>query len=212
MASYEMQESNLPNEEGKRILFPRMKLWGQTDLDKIAQNISRASSFTPGDVKGLVQAFIEEMATEMSSGNSVKIDGIGIFTPALGLRDGFEREEAEEGGKRRNATSVCLKDIHFRVDKELLTQTARRCHLERSSWKFRKSSTRYTPEERLKLAQQFLKTHPFLTVADYMQLTGLLRVAASKELKRWKDDPESGIDARGHGSHKVYVRENNENT
>ena len=206
MASYEMQESNLPNEEGKCILFPRMKLWGQTDLDEIARKISRATTFTPGDVKGLVQAFIEEMAGEMSDGKSVKIDGIGIFTTALGLRDGFERESGEKDGTRRNATSVCLKDIHFRVDKELLTQTARRCHLERSTWKFRKSSTRYTPEERLKLAQQFLETHPFLTVADYMQLTGLLRATASKELKRWREDPESGIGARGRGSHKVYVR------
>lgn len=206
MASYEMQESNLPNEEGKRVLFPRMKLWGQTDLDEISRKISRATTFTPGDVKGLVQAFVEEMAAEMADGKSVKIDGIGIFIPALGLRDGFDRESGEEGDTRRNATSIYLKDIHFRVDKELLTQTARRCHLERSTWKFRKSSTRYTPEERLALAQQFLDTHPFLTVADYMQLTGLLRVTAAKELNRWKEDPSSGIGSRGRGSHKVYVR------
>ena len=32
MAEYEMQESNLPNEEGKRILFPRMKPVSYTHL------------------------------------------------------------------------------------------------------------------------------------------------------------------------------------
>ena len=30
MAEYEMQESNLPNEEGKRILFPRMVINNET--------------------------------------------------------------------------------------------------------------------------------------------------------------------------------------
>lgn len=42
-----MQESNLPNEEGKRILFPRMKLWNQVNLEYIASNINYASTFTP---------------------------------------------------------------------------------------------------------------------------------------------------------------------
>ena len=56
MAEYEMQESNLPNEEGKRILFPRMKLWNQVNLEYIASNINYASTFTPGDIIGLVHA------------------------------------------------------------------------------------------------------------------------------------------------------------
>ena len=31
MAEYNMQELNLPNEEGKRIFYPRIKLYGQVD-------------------------------------------------------------------------------------------------------------------------------------------------------------------------------------
>jgi hypothetical protein len=33
MAEYQMQELTLPNEEDKKILFPRMKLSGQVDLN-----------------------------------------------------------------------------------------------------------------------------------------------------------------------------------
>ncbi|HBB06883.1 MAG TPA: DNA-binding protein, partial [Bacteroides sp.] len=40
MAMYEMQESNLPNEEGKRILYPRIRLTGQDTLDDVAKYIS----------------------------------------------------------------------------------------------------------------------------------------------------------------------------
>ena len=31
MAEYNMQELNLPGEDGKRILYPRMKLYGQVN-------------------------------------------------------------------------------------------------------------------------------------------------------------------------------------
>lgn len=206
MATYEMQESNLPGKDGERVLFPRMRLWGQMDLDEITKNICRASTFTPGDVKGLVQALSEEIARGMAEGRSVKIDGIGVFTPALGLREGFERETGKEGERRRNATSICVSRIHFRADKELLQETARHCRLERSAWKFRKSSTRYTPEERLRLAKEHLETRPYITVADYAALTGLLRNAAAKELRRWAEDKSSGIGSSGRGTHKVYVR------
>ena len=78
--------------------------------------------------------------------------------------------------------------------------------LERSDWKFRKSSTRYTPEERLGLAREFLETHSYLTVSDYAALTGLLRNAAAKELRRWAEDETSGIGRSGRGTHRVYVR------
>ena len=209
MASYEMQESNLPDKEGKRILFPRMRLQGQADLDDMIQNICHASSFTPGDVKGMVRALAEEIAREMANGKSVKVDGIGIFSAALGLKKGIERETGEDGATRRNAMSIHVKDIHFKADKSLLWQTDSRCSLERSAQKFRKSSVKYTPEERLQIALKHLETHAFLTVADYCRLTGLLRNTAAQELKRWAADPASGIGSQGGKSQKVYVRKNN---
>lgn len=44
MAEYQMQESNLPNEEGKTTFYPRMKLWNQVDLEYLANNINYALS------------------------------------------------------------------------------------------------------------------------------------------------------------------------
>lgn len=43
MAEYNMQELNLPGEDGKRILYPRMKLYGQVDLETITEKIAYAS-------------------------------------------------------------------------------------------------------------------------------------------------------------------------
>ena len=205
MAEYEMQTLNLPNEEGEEILFPRMKLWGQIDLDYLASRINHGSTFTHGDIIGITKALTEAIAHEMGQGFSVKIDGLGVFSPALGLREGFERESGEEGGHKRNAASICVKNINFRADKEFIYETGNHCTLNRSEWKFQRSSKHYTAEQRLKMAQDYLKTHPLLKVTDYCELTGLLRNAAARELKQWTEMPETGIDYTGRGSHKVYI-------
>lgn len=210
MAEYNMQELNLPNEEGKRILYPRMKLHGQVSLETITEKVAYASSFTRGDIIGLMKAITDEIAYQMGQGYSVKIDNLGIFTPALGLRKDRERESGEEGDTKRNATSICLKDIHFKADKAFLHHTARNCRLKRSPEKFQRSSQLFSPQERLERAKQYLKTNNFMTQADYCELTGLLRSAASRELRQWVANPESGIDYQGRGTHKIYVlRKNN---
>ena len=206
MAEYQMQEVTLPNEEGKKVLFPRMKIRGQVDLDYLAKHINYASTFTPGDIVGLVKSLTQAIAQEMSEGHSVKIDGLGVFTPSLGLREGFERESAEPKGKKRNAMSIYLKDINFRADKDLILEAGRHCELSRSKWKCCRSSQRYSPEQRLKMAQEYLEQHPLMKVINYCELTGLLRNAAARELKQWSETPDSGIKSVGRGSHKVYIR------
>lgn len=153
MAEYQMQESNLPNEEGKKLLYPRMKLWSQVDLEYLANNINYASAFTPGDIMGLVRSLTQEIASQMAQGNSVKVDGLGIFTPSLGLRQGVEPETGEEGSRKRNSASICIDNIDFRADKQFIEETGRRCTLNRSKQKPARSSKRFTPEQRLKLAQ-----------------------------------------------------------
>lgn len=206
MAEYDMQELTLPNEDGKRILYPRMQLYGQKDLEYIADKVSYATSFTRGDIKGLVQAITEEIAHSMSEGYSVKIEGLGVFTPSLGLRKDKERESGEEGAPRRNAASICLRDINFRVDKELLYETAGHCTLQRAQYKkCRRSSQMFAPEERLERAKEFMKKNTFMSVAEYCRLTGLLKTTAANELKAWAAHPDSGINYRGRGTHKLYV-------
>lgn len=208
MAEYNMQELTLPNEEGKRILYPRMKLYGQVNLENIAEKIAYASSFTQGDIIGLIQSVTDEIAYQMGQGYSVKIPKLGVFTPALGLRKDVERESGEEGDTRRNAASICLKDVHFKADKELVRKTAQRCHLKRSTEKFQRSAQVFSPQERLERAKAYLQKYHFMSLADYCQLTGLLKTSASRELKEWVAQPDSGIGCKGRGTHKIYVLRN----
>lgn len=84
--------------------------------------------------------------------------------------------------------------------------TDKNCNLERSQHKFARSSQKYTAEERLELVQKYLNTNHFITVNEYAALTGLCRTPAAKEIKALSQQPDSGIDSMGRGTHRVYIR------
>ncbi|MDE6987934.1 MAG: DNA-binding protein, partial [Bacteroides acidifaciens] len=142
----------------------------------------------------------------MAEGRSVKIDGIGTFTPSLTLGSGKGREAAEDGGEHRSAQSIFIGGVNFRVDREMVRNISERCRLERAPWKKQKSSNKFTPEQRLALALKYLDKHPFLTVREYQKLTGLLQTAATNELRQWGHQPDSGIEIAGRGAHRVYIK------
>ena len=87
MAKYRMQEMPDMRQTGERKLYPRMEMEGQISTDDLAESISEGSSFTTGDVKGMIAALARQLAFGMRNGMSVKIDGIGIFSASLALDD-----------------------------------------------------------------------------------------------------------------------------
>lgn len=201
-----MQEMGLPHKDGKPVLYPRLVLDGQISSERIAQELADATTFNAGEVNGLLMALAHKMTWHMGHGYSVKLEGIGTFTASLGIRKEKEREEAGEDTTRRNARSIEVAGVNFLPEKEFVDNTDGYCDLERASKSFRRSSDRYTSEERLELARKYVGEHPYLTVRNYISMTGLRRTAATEELRAWASQPDSGIDTSGTGSHRVYVR------
>ncbi|WP_294629263.1 HU family DNA-binding protein [uncultured Bacteroides sp.] len=206
MAHYIMEEMPDLQKTGKRITYPKFARISNADLKELTQRVSHTSGFSPGDIEGVLLQTAIEMAQLMAEGRSVKIDGIGTFTPALTLGKGKEREEAEEGGKHRNAQSIFIGGVNFRVDRAMLRNISERCRLERAPWKRQRSSTKYTPEQRLALALKHLDEYPFLTVREYRKLTGLLQTTATNELKTWAQQSDSGLTSTGRGTHTIYIK------
>ena len=206
MALYVMEEMPDIHKTGERILYPRFAMIEQIDFRGLVQRITDTSGFKPGEIEGILKQAALEMAKLMANGCSVKLDGIGTFTPALALREGKEREEAGGTGKHRNAQSIVVGGVNFRVDRSLIRNINGRCLLERANWKSRRSSQKYTSEQRMAKALQYLDEHPYLTVFEYQKLTGLLRTTATNELKQWAALPDSGIDISGRGAHRIYIK------
>ena len=89
--------------------------------------------------------------------------------------------------------------------RELIRKTEGHCTLERESGTSKLKTSHHSSEKRLKMAQDFLTTHPYMTVADYMALTGLSHTTAARELQKWGTTPETGILPKGQRTHRVYV-------
>lgn len=206
MAKYFMQEMPDMRKEGETLLYPRMEITGTCETEELVETCIKGSTFNRGEVRGALDLIAGTMARFMAEGRSVRIEGIGLFTPTLTLKKGKEREDAEGNSPRRNAASIEIGRINFRADKSLISETNSHCNLERGSSvkKCRKPKT--TAEERLVMAKKYLEENPFLTVTEYSKLVELNRTTAAKELKAWATDTESGITMKGSGTHKVYVR------
>ena len=202
-----MEEMNDLNGTGERRLYPRLEINRQVELKELAQRISEGTTFTPGDILGVVGALSVRIAQLLAEGCSVKLNGLGNFTASLKLRKGLIPEQAEGGGNRHNARSIEIGSVHFKPEKDFIGEINGNFRPERSERKSRRSSAAYSPQQRLNLALGFLATVSYLTVGDYCRLTGLLHTAASKELRLWATTEGSGIKASGSGSHRVYVRE-----
>lgn len=205
-AKYVMQEMDDFHHAGETLLYPRMIINGSCGTDELARFVADNTTFNPVEVKGVLELLARGVARMMADGYSVKLDGIGLFTPSLSLKKGKEREEADGSGTRRNASSIEVGGVNFRPSGQLLLEVNRCCRLERAPGRFTRHVSKYTPEERLALAQRFLEQHPILTVGDYACLTGLSRTVAGEELRRWYKTPGTGIGISGRGSHRVYVR------
>lgn len=206
-AQYIMKKMPDIHGTGEEITYPQMVMTGQTGTRELAEYISAKCAFSKGVTEGVILGLGEALAHEMAMGRSVKIEGIGVFSPALALREGKEREKTDEDATHRNAQSIAVGNINFRADKRLIGITRQKCRLERAHWHPRRSSQKYTPEQRLDIARKYLESNSHLTVRIYCQLTGLLQSAATTELRKWAHTPESGIDISGYGSHRIYIKE-----
>lgn len=206
MAKYFMQEMPDMRKEGETLLYPRMEITGTCETDELVEASIKGSTFNRGEVRGALDLIAGTMARFMAEGRSVRIEGIGLFTPTLTLKKGKEREDAQGNSPRRNAASIEIGGINFRADRTLISETNSHCDLERGSSVKKCRRPKTTAEERLAIAKKYLEENPFLTVTEYSKLVELNRTTAAKELKAWATDKESGITMKGLGTHKVYVR------
>lgn len=197
--------SNLRGGEGTQKIY-QIKHKGNMSFDDIVHHIaSHNSGLQEGDIINAVQSVVRCMTEYMLNGYSVDIDGLGRFKLVCGLKDGATDDEKEAAAVKHNAQSLEVKRIKLTTNRRLLAEINQRCHFERAGESLLRTS-KYTCEERLQLAHQYLETHPYMRVADYVAMTGLSKSAASIELKAFRQDPNSGITSTGHRASLLYVK------
>ena len=195
MAEYIKQEMCDLNGTGEKPVYYRMKIQRNMDMEDFVERITYpGSGLSRGSVIQVMTTVAEHLAYCMAEGQSVTLDGIGTFTPRLGVVKDKEIDSLDGDEPKRNARSIEVNGINYRADKELVRETNLRCDL----------------EERRTRALDYLHEHPFLRIQDYMAITGLKRSSANRELLRLSSDPASGLTISGYGSHRGYVRRKTE--
>jgi predicted histone-like DNA-binding protein len=171
--------------------------------DEFVDLCSREGAMPKDAIEGVLTLIHDKLALSMAEGFSVKINGLGTFTAKLGMRDGILPDAFEPGEPRHNAKNIKVTGVSYRADKELISNTSRKCVLiKEGESRIKKPTT--TLEERIAKARKFLEEKPLMRVMDYVWLTGLSRTTASIELRKIANDPTSGITSTGRNSQKYY--------
>lgn len=87
--------------------------YGNVNLDALAVQMADSSTFTYGDVKGLMENLTLLIAEALKEGNTVTIDGLGTFSVTA-----QPNREVEDPARIR-AESIKLKGIGFKPSPKL---------------------------------------------------------------------------------------------
>ena len=205
MALYIKKEMADLRGTGSTGAYYRLKTWRKLEFDEFVERCHKLHRvYDKSVIEGVVMAVCEHLAYELGNGYCVKIDGLGTFNAKLGVRKDKEMDDFQEGSTKRNAKSIEVTGVSFRADKELVMGIDRNCDLERGG-EDRLRKSKFTEEERIERARQYLRKNGFMRVFNYASLTGLSYTTASRELRNIADNPESGIISQGSKSAKIYI-------
>lgn len=200
---YDFRKRPSAKEEGKRQpLYPQVVSKGTIKTEELVREISTDSSFSPGDVVGVLTALERRLVTHLQNGYHVQLGEIGYFSCGLKARPVMDKREIR-------AASIYVDHVNFRASSSF----KRRCKgmVKRvSSGEGFQESAHLPLEERKACVLTYLQTHPFITRTVYSTLTGLLQKRALADLKLFIQ--EGLIVSQGRGSHKVYVLPENRAT
>lgn len=209
MAKYFKREIADLNGTGERQYRYEMRSEGAVDTRYIAKQLHRQyRALGEGEIIGIIEGLKNVIAKTLSDGYTVTIDGMGSFSLRLGLEE-YSKNTPEVYRKGEpNASRIKVTDVKFKAQRNYVRDVNSLClgRLRRDVHglsELRRPQT--TREERVQLALQYIREHGFMRQMDYVQLTGLSRTTASKELQALCKDRSVPITAQGLRSHKVYV-------
>ena len=186
------------NDESGSHLYPKLRPYKTVSFDELTEKIASHSGLTKGNILAVMEEIEYWTKQLLSEGYRVQIGNIG--TASVSLKADAEVYDKED----IHAQSIRFDKVRVTVSKQFSKQCCGKV-LRAPSWKkFKQSSSRYTEEERFAMLQAYLEEHPYITRAEYGELTGLLRNKAWQDLDKWVK--AHLIDIKGRAPHRVYVK------
>ena len=213
MANYILKEMAEGMADGHKTLYPKMQTYSLHDYETVIKHMrTYAGNISEGLIRAVFDALASTMQNWMPLGHNIKIDGLGVFSLSLGFDTSTPSEEAIAKNKQKGEEPktkyrhVCIKDINFKPDPELLKEMNREATFDRVTTDVViPQKNKFSREERLVKAKAIISRQGYMTLSDYAIATGQCRTSASNDLKQMVADADSGITTRGSHSHKVWI-------
>ena len=196
-ARYDFREVPSKKENGEEPkLYPHIISSGIIRTRTILEEISEASTFTVGDLEGVLCALTEKISKYLVDGYHVELGKIGYFSASL------KATHPVKDKKEIRAQSIYFDNINFRASMWFRRHT--KGYVERAGKYGSRSSSQLSEEEKLFRLERYLNENAFITRSDYTRLTGRLKNKALEDLHRFVD--QGIIEPKGRGSLLVFIK------
>ncbi|MDR2859625.1 MAG: DNA-binding protein [Mediterranea sp.] len=197
-AFYDFRKLPTSPQDEQQTLYPDIVTSGTVKTDKLIQEISEATAFTLGDLKGVLTALAEKVSYYLAEGFNVELGEMGYLSLSLTSRP-------VKDAKKIRSRSILLSGVNFRASVRFRRKIAARMQLERApkGFGFRESAL-VSEEERKRRLMDYLKETPYITRTEYTRITGLLKKKALADLNKFTQ--QGMLERRGRGSSLIFVR------
>ena len=162
-------------------------------IDDLATEISTISTFSSGDIKGLLESFTQVVTNRLKNGENVNLDGLGYYSVSLDCPKDITSE------KRIRAESMRFRNVNSRCSKKMKASLKSR-RMERVPAVKKKE---FTGEERLQRIISKMNELRTVTCTDCMGVNQCSRYIALQDLNTLI---ESGkIEKLGYGKNVLYM-------
>lgn len=173
VVKYSIHETPNPQKDGKRKYHARPVSDQAVKTEQLVLTISEMSSFSSADVKGMLEAFSQVLKMFLAQGNTVELEGIGLFNISISCPTDIEDPS------KINASKLRFKKVNFKSSVSL-NNDLKALKFERSE----NDKNRKTAEEadRLKKILDFIAANGCIQSSDSMKLNNCTRYIALKDL------------------------------
>lgn len=207
MPNYLLHEMPDMSHTGKKKVYPKLEGVSMLCEEQLIEKmLLHGCPFSKGTLLGVLTLFKERLAEILAEGYNVQLKDLGIFSLSLAFDDEKPDELVDEEDPMTHR-KVTVREVNFRTDRNLLHTLQRKTKLYRKcGGVMRLHKKKYTPDERLARALDFLTEQSYITLKEYRLLNNLSAACASVELKRFSTGNNSPLVTEGAASHKRWKK------
>lgn len=190
---YALYETPNPSRDAKKQPLHARVVPGTTiRIDRVITEVSAFSSFSSADIRGILQAFIDQIVSHLKNGDELDLEGLGHFSITLSC-------PRETNPRKIQTEYIRFKTVRFRCSKKIKDRL-RVLNFERTRRNLKGSH--YSVAQRKKNIISYLEQYQTIQTSYCMALNGCTRYMAKKDLKEMQK--EGTILNLGHRRFSIY--------